>query len=115
MSTPEPEEIHVHPCLVLFNDPDKGLVCMLNNNEFETPGIWGIVLADVVQHIVNAYVKDGMGGREVRADIIQMLTSELSAPTAKAQRVEPEWQDGGFTITRDPLDEGEEYDEEDEA
>lgn len=108
-------EIEVNPCLVLFNDPEQGLVCMINNNEFETPGIWGIVLADVVQHLVNAYVKDGLGGREVRADIIQMLTAELDAPTAKAQRIEPDWKDEDFTITDATYGMEEEEEEEDEA
>lgn len=112
-SKQKPKAIPIHPCLVLFNDPAKGLVCMLNNNEFETPGVWGIVLADVVQHVVNAYVKDGMSAREVRADVIQMLTAELDRPTAKAERVEPEWRDQGFTINRDAQDQDDEFEEDD--
>ena len=88
MKTPD-----IQPCLVLFNDPDAGLVCMLNNNEFETPGIWGIVLADLVQHVVNAYQKDGMSGPAVRRDIIEFLLAELDAPTAKAVSVDPECDD----------------------
>lgn len=91
----EPQE--VKPCLVLFNGPD-GLVCMLNNNEFDTPGIWGIVLADVVQHLVNAYTRDGMSGPAVRQDIVTLLMTELEKPTAKAQRVEADWSDSGFCI-----------------
>lgn len=105
------QEVKIHPCLVLFNDPDKGLVCMVDNNEFETPAIWGIVVADVVQHIVNAYVKDGMAAREVRNDIIHMLMAELNTPTSKAERVEPEWHDEGFTINRD---DGRDQDDEEE-
>jgi hypothetical protein len=98
MSDTQPEVERIHPCLVLFNNPEQGLVCMVNNDEFETPGIWGIVLADVVQHIVNAYVKDGMSGQAVRSDIINYLMTELDTPTAKAQRVDAEWHDEGFTI-----------------
>ena len=104
MSKQKPKEIPIHPCLVLFNDPAKGLVCMLDNNEFETPAIWGIVLADVVQHLVNAYVKDGMSGREVRADIVQMLNAELNMPTSKAERKDAKFVEVGFIIE----DEGEE-------
>ena len=94
----EPEVIPVHPCLVAYNHPENGLVVMLDNNEFETPAIWGIVLADVVQHLVNAYVKDGMSAREVRADIVQMLFAELDAPTSKAERRDARFVDGGFII-----------------
>lgn len=93
----EAETQEVKPCLVLFNGPD-GLVCMLNNNEFDTPGIWGIVLADVVQHLVNAYTRDGMSGLAVRQDIVTLLMTELDKPTAKAQRVEADWGDIGFCI-----------------
>jgi len=98
------EVIPVHPCLMVYNHPENGLVVMLDNNEFETPAIWGIVLADVVQHLVNAYVKDGMSGREVRADIVQMLNAELNMPTSKAERRDAKFVEGGFVIE----DEGEE-------
>lgn len=97
-SMTEKEVIKIHPCLVAFNNPDEGLVVMVDNNEFDTPAIWGIVLADIVQHLVNAYVKDGMSGREVRADIVQMLFTELETPTAKAERKEASHVDGGFMI-----------------
>ncbi len=100
--------IKISPCLVAYNNPEEGLVVMLDNNEFDTPGIWGIVLADIVQHLVNAYVKDGMSGREVRADIVQMLTAELNAPTAKAERRDAAFTGEGFVINDDYDDEGEE-------
>lgn len=99
------EVIPVHPCLTAYNHPENGLVVMLDNNEFETPAIWGIVLADVIQHLVNAYVKDGMSGREVRADIVQMLNAELSMPTSKAERRDAKFVDGGFIMEEE---EGEE-------
>jgi hypothetical protein len=97
-SKKQPEVIPVHPCLVAYNHPENGLVVMLDNNEFDAPAIWGIVLADIVQHLVNAYVKDGMSAREVRSDIISMLMTELETPTAKAQRKEASFVDGGFMI-----------------
>jgi hypothetical protein len=94
------EQEEVKPCLVLFNGPD-GLVCMLNNNEFDAPGIWGIVLADVVQHLVNAYAREGMSGPAVRQEIVKLLMAELDKPTAKAKRVEEDWVYSGFCITGD--------------
>ena len=97
----QPEVIPIHPCLVAYNHPEKGLVVMLDNNEFDTPAIWGIVLADIVQHLVNAYIKDGMSGRDVRADIIQMLQAELNTPTSKAERKDAEFVEGGFIINEE--------------
>lgn len=84
------------PCLVVYNNPEQGLVVMVNQNEFEAPGIWGIVLADVIQHLSNAYTKDGMAGPEVRNSIIELLLAELKEPTDKAQPLDGEWTDEGF-------------------
>ena len=101
--------IKIHPCLVAYNDPESGLVVMVDNNAFEAPGLWGIVVADIVQHIINAYVKDGMAATAVRSEVIHFLIAELEKPTAKAKRVDPEWEDEGFSINRDDAD----YDEDD--
>lgn len=100
--------VNIHPCLVAYNIPEQGLVVMVDNNEFDTPGIWGIVLADIVQHIVNAYVKDGMSGRETRQEILSMFMAEVQKPTARAERVDTEWGDEGFSITDHDDEEGEE-------
>jgi hypothetical protein len=89
------------PCLVVYNNPEQGLVVMVNQNEFEAPGIWGIVLADVIQHLTNAYTKDGMAGAEVRSSILELLIAELTEPTDKAQRLEGEWTDEGFLAAAD--------------
>ena len=88
--------VKIQPCLVVFNNPEKGLVVMVDNNEFDTPAIWGIVVADIVQHLVNAYVKDGMSARETRQDILTMFMAEVQKPTAKAERLDGEWEDEGF-------------------
>ena len=98
--------IKIQPCLVAYNNPEEGLVVMVNNNEFETPGIWGIVVADIVQHIANAYASDGMAGPAARSEIIHYLLAELEKPTAKASRVDAEWEDEGFSIGQN--EEGEE-------
>jgi hypothetical protein len=86
----------VHPFLAAFRNPDGDMVVMVDNNEFDAPGIWGIVVADIVQHVVNAYVRDGMSGREVRESILEMLISELENPSEKAQGLDGNWTDEGF-------------------
>ena len=91
----------INPFLVAFNNPEQGLVVMVDNNEFDSPGIWGIVLADIVQHLVNAYVRDGMSGQAAREEIVTYLQLELGAPTDKAQRLDGEWTDQGFEVAPD--------------
>jgi hypothetical protein len=91
----------IHPCLVIYNNPEQGLVVMVNHNEFEQPGVWGIVLADAIQHITNAYAAQGMLGPEVRRNIVELLLSELEEPTDKAQRLDGEWTDEGFISSVD--------------
>jgi hypothetical protein len=91
----------IKPFLVAFNNPEQGLVVMVDNNEFDSPGIWGIVLADIVQHLVNAYTKDGMSGQAARAEIVTYLHMELNSPTDKAQRVAGEWTEQGFEVAMD--------------
>ena len=57
---------------------------MMNLDEFETPGIWGIVVADVVKHLVNAYTGRGFAPQAVHAEIVHFLMVELENPSDKA-------------------------------
>ena len=107
MSESEPQK--VHPFLAAFRNPEGEMVVMIDNNEFETPGIWGIVIADIVQHVVNAYVRDGMGGHEVRESILETLISELESPSDKARAMDGEWDEEGFVASLG-LDEEDEWD-----
>jgi hypothetical protein len=95
--------VKINPCLVVYNNPEQGLVVMLDNNEFDTPAIWGIVVADIVQHLVNAYVKDGMSAWETRQEILSMFMAEVQKPTAKAKRVDAEWEEEGFIVEGEEL------------
>lgn len=87
MNETEKEEVMVQPCLVVVNTPEDGMVVMLNNHEFDTPAIWGIVVADIVAHIVNAYAADGVAWKEAREQLLQTLLCELDHPTARAFRL----------------------------
>jgi hypothetical protein len=99
-----PNAIRIQPCLVAYNNPEQGLVVMLNVEEFETPGIWGIVLADVVGHIVNAYAEKGMAAVPTRQEIIHYLASELEKPSARAESLDGEWGDEGFVAGMEYFD-----------
>ena len=77
----------LNPFMVVSRHEEGGVVVMLNLREFDNPGQWGIVVADLVQHIVNAYASEGMHPSMCRQELLHYLMSELQAPTDKAEMV----------------------------
>ena len=74
--------------LAMARDPETGgVVVMLDSTAFAHPGMWGIVIADLVQHVANAYVQDGMAAAPVLAEIRTIVLAELASPTDKAKPV----------------------------
>lgn len=85
-----PEELT--PFMVVSRHEEGGLVVMLNLAEFDNPGQWGIAMADLVQHVLNAYASEGMHPGMCREELLHYMLSELAAPTDKAQMVNDfEW------------------------
>jgi len=80
-----PSEVNDLPLLLaLARDPETGgVVVMLDPTSFAHPGAWGIVIADLVQHVANAYAQDGMAAAPVLAEIRRIVLAELDAPTDK--------------------------------
>lgn len=83
------------PLLSIFLE-DNGMICLLNTNEFDDPAYWGMVLADIVGHIVNGYEKQGLSRAVVRSRVIFALSEELEKPTSEAREIEGEWTPAGF-------------------
>jgi len=81
---PVPSAEDLTPILAVSRDKEGGLVCMLDLEAFETPGIWGIAVADIVKHLVNAYVAKGYAFQPVHAEIVHFLMAELENPSDKA-------------------------------
>jgi hypothetical protein len=75
--TAEPKK----PYLMLWLDEEGKGCCMLDVETFSEPGIWGVVLADVVEHVSNAYSQRGMDRDAVRDAVIQLFTMEVDQPT----------------------------------
>lgn len=72
------------PILVVQRDPAAGdVVVALDRSAFASPASWGILLADLVGHIANAYQQDGYSGSDVRRVLIEVLDAELERPTDK--------------------------------
>lgn len=82
-----PEEFDaMRPILVIKKDgDDPGLVVALDNGAFERPGAWGIVIADLVQHVANAYQQDGYSGRAILEEVRRIVLAELERPTDKPE------------------------------
>ncbi len=70
---------------------EKGLHCTLNIGFFDgqgrdEPGSWGILLADLVRHIGNAWQDErGVRAEATVAAILQVLEAELESPTSAVQ------------------------------
>ena len=76
----------MQPILVVKKDADSpGVIVALDNTVFERPGAWGIVIADLVAHVANAYQQDGYSGRAVLEEVRRIVLAELAAPTDKPE------------------------------
>lgn len=84
------------PILALYRGPNDGLVCALHLSAFTEPGVWGIAIADIVQHLVKAYAQRGMDAEAVRYEIVRVLDAELSRPTDEVYMTDGEWTPEGF-------------------
>ena len=82
-----PEEFdQMLPVLVVKKDGDSpGLVVALDNGAFQSPAAWGVVIADLVQHVANAYQQDGYAGRAVLEEVRKVVLAELERPTDKLE------------------------------
>jgi len=97
-SRPSRTAPQVKPCLVVYDNPEGGLIVMVSAGAFATPSIWGIAVADIVQHITNAHVTQGMTYEAVRGDIIHFLLAELHQPSPRADAMDPDDQDEWLTV-----------------
>lgn len=84
------------PILALYRGPNEGLVCALNLSAFNEPGVWGIALADVVQHLAKAYGQRGMDPAIIRSEIVRVLDAELSRPTDEVYLSDGVWTEDGL-------------------
>lgn len=74
--------------MVLRHEERDGNLTVIDPSSYEHPGAWGVVLADCVQHIVNAYTAQGYSSSSVRDAVLHFFNAELRNPTDKAQAVE---------------------------
>ena len=79
---------NLQPVLVIQRDDDGHVVVAIDTQAFDTPAVWGIIVADLAQHIANAYEQDGLSGAAVLAEIRQILLAELGSPTDKARALQ---------------------------
>lgn len=72
------------PVLVVLRRPDsEGFLTAVDTSAFDGPGAWGIIIADLVQHVANAYAQDGLHGGAVQQIVRSVVLQELNAPTEK--------------------------------
>lgn len=57
----------------------------VNDNLWERPEMWGIILSDFMQHIANAYQNKGFDRSEIIEKINSAYIAESNNPTSKAE------------------------------
>lgn len=58
----------------------------LHLNPKQDPAVWGIILSDLLQHVVNAYEQmEGLDREATRERICAVLRAELESPTGEAR------------------------------
>lgn len=61
---------------------DNRLVCSLFPSAFEDPAVWGVLLADIANHVANALAEcEGADRGEVLAAIRRAFEVEMKSPT----------------------------------
>jgi len=73
--------------LFLAVDREDGQVVVVVNPLFTNPCEFGIVLADMVEHVANAYATAGFDPVRVRQSILGTLGDELDFPTGTPSSV----------------------------
>ena len=71
------------PVMIVLRREEGGLLIAMDTSAFEDPAAWGVVIADLVQHVANAYAQDGLHGGAVQESIRTVVLKELDAPTEK--------------------------------
>jgi hypothetical protein len=71
------------PIMVVLSREEGGLLIAMDISAFGDPAAWGIVIADLVQHVANAYAQEGLHGPSVQASVREIVLRELDAPTEK--------------------------------
>lgn len=76
-------ELRGKPFLILSQLPDGGVETMIVTDTFKNVGEWGIAVADLVQHVSNAFAQEGYEYDDVHAEVKEIVLMELAKPTAK--------------------------------
>lgn len=63
-----------------------GLQVIVNTVAFHDPAAWGVVLADLIEHVSAAYDTDyGLDPQKTRFKILAMFAEEMEAPTTERE------------------------------
>jgi len=80
------EEMFAHPVLIAAQDEEGSLLVQIAP-VFDDPGVWGVILADLAQHVANAYGERGHPPASTLRKIQQVAMMEFNNPTAQAHQV----------------------------
>ena len=61
--------------------PGAGQQVILRHDAWEDPAAWGLVLADIARHVVQAHAQEGKDEEEVFNRILAGFRAEIESPT----------------------------------
>jgi len=76
------------PFLAAYKGEHGEVYVALDLGAFSCVTSWGLVIADLVQHVAKAAAENGSDEQLVRTMLIQTVTNEMTSPTDKAEVVE---------------------------
>lgn len=62
-----------------------GMQIMVDIAPYDEPGVWGIILSDMIENLANAYAQEGHDRDRVQTDIRNILIAEFMNPTAAVE------------------------------
>jgi hypothetical protein len=69
------------PVLIVSEMEDGNVEVRIDKSPYPDPGVWGVIIADLVEHVANAYAHDGFDRKQALAEIRTIVLKEMVNPT----------------------------------
>ena len=71
------------PVLIACQREDDSIEVTLDVTSYGEPGVWGILIADLVEHVASAYEQNGWNREQVLSAVRTLVLKEMAHPTDK--------------------------------
>lgn len=88
MKTKKPETKIVlkgRPVLIVSEMDGGSVEVRIDTSSYPDPGVWGVIIADLVEHVANAYAHSGHDRKQVLTEVRTIVLKEMVNPTDTIQ------------------------------